>query len=145
MNNQVEQLGEACKEIALNLSYLHEGGEQSFSVQLSDDVPSQEYLMLSVTSAVPEKTSVNIALSFMGQSFSIEAVVVECVQQEEGFRLTLSLQNAESQKTRMLLQLSEIQRYRKSESSKGRALTIDEAASEWIEKFAAQFAEGFES
>jgi len=47
-------------------------------------------------------------------------------------------------KQRMERQCDAIERYRRAELRRGRALTMDEAALEWIERYAAVFAGGID-
>ena len=68
-----------------------------------------------------------------------------CLPRTGGWLLTLKLNDADNLQTRMLLQLSRMEQYRNEMATKGRLISIDEAACEWISLYAAAFAEEFDA
>lgn len=85
-----------------------------------------------------------IAVQFFGRSFDVVVNIISCEKSSDGFKLELEITEEIALKARILLQLAEIVHYRQVLLNKGRSLTIDEAAAEWIEQYAAGFAAEFE-
>lgn len=69
-----------------------------------------------------------------------DTLVIQCTSTDTGFLLTLIILDQEQAfKFRMLLQLSHIHHYHQQLHHQGRRTTLNEAAQEWIARFADSF------
>jgi hypothetical protein len=84
---------------------------------------------------------VSIKISYVQPVFETKARVVWCSKQEEGYELGVEFLDAEDAfKGRMVEQVCYIENYKNDVlRTEGRRLTIEEAAQEWITKFASNF------
>ena len=141
MNDQTKKLGELCKQVSLRLTQL----DKTCDVELYGDVLSEDCLIIS--SSVPFQSGLlaELQVNFLEQSFAVMGDIESCNQEEDAHKLHFKLSHQDSLQTRMLLQLSEIELYRHDMASKGRELSIDQAACEWVGKFAEGFAREFDS
>ena len=85
-----------------------------------------------------------LAVHFFGRSFDVNVSILSCKNVNVQFYLELEITAEIALKARILLQLAEIVHYRKKMLSQGRDLSVDEAAGEWIAKYAAGFAAEFD-
>lgn len=141
MIQQAQELGDLCKQISLNLLQQDLQAE----VHLMGDILPDNSLILSSAIAFDVDKAANLAVNFLEQSFDVLGVVQHCAKIGTGYLLTLKLQHQNLLQTRMLLQLSEIEQYRHYLISQGREATIEEAACEWVTRFAAEFAAEFDA
>lgn len=141
MSEQIINAAPLCKQVALYLSQ----GEQRREVNLAGDCLLQECLLL-LSEAEFSANSANLQVNFFGQSFTVQGVIKALRQRaDERWLLTFKLKNADDLQTRMLLQLSRMEQYRNEMALKGRLLSIDEAACEWITQHAENFAKEFDA
>lgn len=86
-------------------------------------------------------TLVQIRVSHLYSEFVTEAKVVWCRKCQSGSELGIEFLNAdEAFQLRMYEQIFHIENYRLETSrNEGRALTAEEAASEWVAKYSADF------
>ena len=86
-------------------------------------------------------TVVNVRIPFVRPVFETEARVVWCRTRDGGSELGVEFLNPEvAFRARMVEQVCYIENYKKEVyQAEGRLLTTDEAAVEWISKYAAQF------
>lgn len=90
-----------------------------------------------------------LEVQFFGRGFEVEVTILSVVKlpfdnQKAGYELELLITPEIALKARILLQLAEIVHYRNCLNEKGQTVTIDEAAAQWIEQYAAGFAEEFD-
>ena len=87
---------------------------------------------------------VEIRIPFVRPVFETQARVAWCSAQTDGFELGVEfLGGDDAFRARMVEQVCHIEDYRRSVyRTQGRRLTAEEAAMEWIAKFAAQFPPG---
>ena len=84
---------------------------------------------------------VEIRIRLVRPLFKTRARVAWCQASASGFDLGVEFLDAEDAfRARMVEQVCHIEQYRKAvQQTEDRALTAEEAASEWIDKYAAQF------
>lgn len=84
---------------------------------------------------------VEVRIPFIQPPFDVEARVAWCKPHNAGFELGVEFLNQDdAYMTRMVEQVCHIENYQKSVSrTEGRQLSAEEAAREWIAKFAAKF------
>jgi len=84
---------------------------------------------------------VDVRISSVRPPFESKARVVWCSGREEGFELGVEFLDADDAfRARMVEQVCHIENYKREiYRTEGRALTSEEAAHEWIGKYAAQF------
>jgi len=88
---------------------------------------------------LPEQT-VEVRISCVSQSFKAQAVVKWCHEEADGFDIGVKFIDPDDQyRARMVEQVCHIQQYKNGMLKKGRELTGEQAALEWIERFARQF------
>jgi len=81
-----------------------------------------------------------IAIPHVHPPFEESCVVCWCQAEGDGFEVGIRFLEPESMfKARMVEQVCYIEDYRRQENSKGRQLSAEEAACEWISKYAADF------
>ena len=85
-----------------------------------------------------------LAVHFFGRSFDVDVLILRCENDGNQFYLQLQITAEIALKARILLQLAEIVHYRKKMLHQGRDLTVDEAAAEWIARYAEGFAAEFD-
>lgn len=98
-------------------------------------------LQVKLPHAIDEGTLVEVRITTITPVFSAAARTVWCHQAEADFEVGLHfLEPNDAFKVRMVAQICHIEEYRKSIlARKGRHLTVEQAASEWIEKYADTF------
>lgn len=86
-------------------------------------------------------TLVHIRIPHVRPEFQTDARVVWCLDSEGGAELGVEFLNADDAfRARMVEQVCHIERYRQDvHDTQGRILTPEEAAAEWIDRFAATF------
>ena len=84
---------------------------------------------------------VQLRIPFVQPLFETNARVAWCRECEEGFELGVEFLDADDAfRARMVEQVCSIESYKKTiQQTEGRRLTTEEAAMEWIEKYASQF------
>lgn len=113
-------------QTALDSSPLPDSPNSRFSFVWSRPFALDQQLQLSFTNASSQITA--------------QAQVTNCAASDNDYLLTLAFfDQAQAFQFRMLLQLSHIHRYHQQEQDQGRQLCINEAASEWISRFAESF------
>jgi hypothetical protein len=141
MNQKAQELGNLCKQISLNLV---QDNHQSV-VHLMGDILPDDSLVLSADCPFDDDKNANLAVNFLEQSFQVSGVVEHCDKIGTGYLLIFKLQHHNHLQTRMLLQLSEIEQYRHYLLSQGRDVSIEDAAYEWVTRFAEDFAAEFDA
>lgn len=141
MNRPAQELGGLCKQISLNL---HQDNSTA-AVQLMGDILPDDSLVLSSALAFEVGKPARLAVCFLEQSFQVKGAVESCTRIGSSFLLNFRLHQQDKLQTRMLLQLSEIEQYRHYQLSQGRVVSIDEAASEWVKRYAEDFAVEFDA
>lgn len=142
MSKQSKVTTALCKQVALHLRQ----GNQQHEVALAGDCLLQECLLLRSAVEFQVDAIFDLQVEFFGQSFTVQGVIKNSRQRPDGtWVLTFKLKNADDLQTRMLLQLSRMEQYRNDMASKGRLLSIDEAACEWIAQYAEEFAKEFDA
>lgn len=88
----------------------------------------------------PLGTVLAVSHPHLAEELKIEAIVVWCRRQKNGFQIGLGFRTEEDlYRVRMLEQLCHIQLYQKEMRSEGRKLSQESAAKEWIAQYAAHF------
>ncbi len=141
MNDQTKKLGELCKQVSLKLTQL----DKTYDVELYGDVLSEDCLIIASNVPLQPGLLAELQVNFLEQSFAVMGEIESCDHEDDTYKLHFKLSHQDSLQTRMLLQLSEIELYRHEMANKGRDLSIDQAACEWVDKFAAGFAQEFDS
>lgn len=89
---------------------------------------------------IPVDYTVKLAIHITKPSFEARARVAWCQPLEDGYEIGVEFQSREvAYRVRMVEQICHIEQYRKAMLQHGRTLTPQEAAIEWIEKFATSF------
>ncbi|MCZ2722150.1 energy transducer TonB [Marinomonas sp. 15G1-11] len=84
--------------------------------------------------------AVQITLKEIDPNFCVTGRVVWCDNQQDSFKIAIEFPEKEDCFcVRMIEQLSQIEHYRRQAKTQGRRLNYNEAAAEWINKFAASF------
>lgn len=97
-------------------------------------------LSLEVDSALAPGSVVSVRIASVEPAFETLARVVWCRSAGAGFELGVAFLNAEDAfRARMVEQLCHIESYRRAADSAGRTLDAEEAAREWIARFATAF------
>ena len=136
-----EVMSESCKQIALHLKQATSNSE----VQLMGDILQDDGLILSSPDAFVVAQPACLIVCFLEQSFIVSGIVESCSKIGGLFLLNFKMHQQDKLQTRMLLQLSEIEQYRHSLLEQGRELSLDQAAAEWVGKYAESFASEFDS
>ena len=86
-------------------------------------------------------TAINVRIPLGNRTFEAEGYVVWCHQTGSVYEVGVRFNNPQTQyKTRMVDQLCHIERYRwQMKEQEGRSLTSEEAAQEWVSRFASIF------
>jgi len=93
-----------------------------------------------IQSPLDSGQSVQITLAEIDPNFCVAGRVVSCHEESEGYCVAIEFPlEEECYCVRMIEQLSQIEHYRRQEKNQGRRLNYNEAAAEWIQKFAASF------
>jgi hypothetical protein len=89
-------------------------------------------------------TRVRIRIPAVDPSFEVEGWVVWCNPADRGFDIGVEVsQGADDYRLRMVEQLSHIENYRRLvEKRDGRRISAEQAAREWITRYADEFAHG---
>lgn len=86
--------------------------------------------------------SVQIKLTEIDPDFCVVGRIFKCEKEDDVFRIFIEFPKKEDcYCVRMIEQLSHIEHYRRQAKLQGRRLSFNEAAMEWIQKFAASFPE----
>ncbi len=111
-------------------------------IELTHNI-SASGLMVNLSQAVPEGALIEVTITSLTPPFNAPARVVWCRPAASGFDIGLRFVNADDFfAVRMVEQVYQIEEYRKHVMAReGRQLSIEDAAQEWIEKYAAQFPE----
>lgn len=141
MNTQAHELGNLCKHISLNL---HQGSIEA-EVQLMGDILADDCLVFSSSAEFFRNTPALLAVCFLQQSFQVKGEVESCTRIGSAYLINFRLHHQDKLQTRMLLQLSEIEQYRHYLLACGRDVSIDQAACEWVTRYAEDFAAEFDA
>jgi len=84
---------------------------------------------------------IHLRIPVIDQSFEAEGLVMWCQRATCGYEVGVRFVDADTRfSIRMVEQLCHIEQYRRDvQREQGRTLSSEEAASEWIERFAAEF------
>lgn len=85
-----------------------------------------------------------LKVNFFKRNYQVNVQLLNCYAVKSGFNLELKITAEIALKARILLQLAQIVTYRKEMIQQGRRMDIDEAATEWVAKNAADFALQFD-
>ncbi len=98
-------------------------------------------LMVNISEAVPEDTLAEVTMTALTPPFNAPARVVWCRAAAQGFDVGLRFVNPDDFFTlRMVEQVYRIEEYKQHVLAReGRQLSIEDAAREWIEKYAERF------
>jgi len=90
---------------------------------------------------LPEGLLIRVTIPMIQPSFSIVGRVMWCQKRDDGFAVGLELvKERDAYRLRMIEQICHIEHYRRSAMAKeGRKLSNEEAAREWIGKYAKDF------
>jgi hypothetical protein len=103
---------------------------------------------LSFTSenALHEGTVVTIRINYVSPQFEVRGRVAWCHRENDHFIIGVSfMEEADLFRFRMVEQICHIEHYKsKVQAEEGRSLTGEQAAREWIKKFAGKFPQLFE-
>lgn len=93
---------------------------------------------------LPPGNRLHIAIPVLQQRFEADAMVVWCHQVREGFEVGVRFEDPQAGfALRMVEQVCHIEAYRKQvHAEQGRDLSSEEAAAEWIARFAEDFPRG---
>ena len=84
--------------------------------------------------------SVRITLEEIDPNFCVSGRIAWCRKENDGYQIAIEFPTKEDCFcVRMIEQLSQIEHYRRQAKNEGRRLNYNEAAAEWIQKFAASF------
>ena len=99
-------------------------------------------LCCELSHAVPTGTSITIRVPLIDETYEGHGIVVWCTEKERKYDVGIQfLEEQEAFKNRMVEQICLIERYKqKVLLNEGRLLDGEQAAMEWIEKFAGEFA-----
>jgi hypothetical protein len=100
-------------------------------------------LAFQLPKVVPVGSQIIVSIPQIWPDYRARGTVVWCRANKDSIEAGLQFAEAsEAFKARMVAQLCQIEDYRRSVlKAEGRRLTIDEAAQEWIDQFAGDFAE----
>lgn len=97
-------------------------------------------LAFTANGPVPIGSHVRVRINLVAPEFLAPARVVWCHREEDRYLVGLEFDVADDAfRARMVEQICHIEHYRNEQAEAGRALTIREAAREWIEKHAQDF------
>ena len=90
---------------------------------------------------IPVGSIVTIRIPTVSTAFEFRGHVTWCIEATDCFNVGLAFDDRdEAFKARMMEQVCHIERYKRSvQREEGRSLTGEEAAREWIEKYASEF------
>lgn len=115
-------------------------------VHLKGDILQDDCLVLSSDHAFVTGSPADLHIFFQHQSFNVVGEVEHCRKDDEDtYVVHFHLLHPDKLQTRMLLQLSEIEQYRQYLLTRGREVSIDEAADEWVKRYAEDFATEFDA
>jgi PilZ domain len=90
--------------------------------------------------ALGEGERVKVRIAAVQPPFEAEGRVVWCRRDKERYRVGIAFADeARAFSARMVEQVCHIERYRNHLQAQGQELSIEDAASEWIRKYAAKF------
>jgi hypothetical protein len=141
MNSPAQGLRSLCKQISLNL---HQGNT-TVAVRLLGDIIQRDCLIISSSLPFDLDKPARLSVNFFEQTLQMNGVVEKCTHDEDLYTITFRMPQQDKLETRMLLQVSEIEQYRHYLLAKGRDVSIDEAACEWVTLFAEDFASEFDA
>lgn len=85
---------------------------------------------------------IQLQLTEIDPDFCVVGRIYRCDKEKDKYRIFIEFpQKEDCYYVRMIEQLSQIEHYRRKEKQQGRRLNFNEAATEWIQKFAASFPE----
>ncbi len=130
--------------------YIRHSAKFPVLVKLANDSPEQiehthnisaSGLMLKLSRAVPEDALVEVTITSLTPPFNAPARVVWCRAATKGFDVGLRFVNADDFfAVRMVEQVYQIEEYKKHVLAReGRELSLEDAAQEWIDRYAARF------
>ncbi len=92
-------------------------------------------------SPVPSGTTIKIEIGLEDSPFQAEGTVAWCRRENGGYAVGVAFSDSSTQySVRMIEQICHIEQYRhQMRESEGRELSSEEAAREWVEKYAADF------
>lgn len=134
----------ACnKQVALQLTQL----DKQADVALAGDILTRDCLVLQADTPFTPQQQANLFVRFLAQSFYVSGSVESSQADGQGHYMVVFHLNKDDNhlQTRMLLQLSKVEQYRHEMARAGRPLTMDEAACEWVTRYAEQFADEFDA
>lgn len=91
--------------------------------------------------SLPVGAKIHLTVNLKGSDFALAGIVTHCIYIDDS-HCNVGVQfeeDNEHHSMRMIEQACHIEHYRKQASEYGRSLSEDEAAKEWIERFAAYF------
>ncbi|TDO95940.1 energy transducer TonB [Marinomonas balearica] len=93
-----------------------------------------------VTEKYSQGCSVRITLADIDPNFCVTGRIAWCDAEQGEYRIAIEFPvNDDCFCVRMIEQLSQIEHYRRQAKTQGRRLNYNDAAAEWIQKFAASF------
>ncbi|HEY9032769.1 MAG TPA: hypothetical protein VIN71_02440 [Pseudomonadales bacterium] len=143
MSGQLPVCGELGRQVTLQLNQ----GERHADATLAGDILSQDCLVLATAMPFACGETADLFVRFLAQSFHVSGLIKRCDAADAGqFLVVFQLVQKDNHlQTRMLLQLSKVEQYRQDMALEGRLLSMDEAACEWVSRFAEQFAGEFDA
>lgn len=131
-----------CQQIRLHLVQK----QSEMDVALIADCLIQDCIVLLSASEFECGEVASLTVDFFGQNFAVTGLIKSCRQRPDNlWAIQFHIQTRNSLQTRMLIQLSRMEHYRNEMAGKGRLLSIDEAACEWIQQHAEAFAKEFDA
>lgn len=135
-----QRYGALYKEMALVLSQ----SDRAAELKLAPESIAEGCLKFVADTGFDLDQPASLAVSFFGRSYDVDVELLNCYAIRKGFKLEIKITAEIALKARILLQLAQIVNYRKEAMRQGRHLDVDEAATEWIAKNAANFAHEFD-
>jgi hypothetical protein len=119
----------------------HKDEEGSGISQESLNNVSRGGLSFSSSQALPLGTRIDIRISYIKPVFEVKGVVAWCHPEGDGFHVGVTFVDAADLfRVRMVEQICHIEQYKAQVlASEGRRLNGEQAANEWIQKFADSF------
>ena len=102
---------------------------------------SEGGLCFATANCLPSGRAIRVVIPLLGREFEVDGVVAWCRAAAEGFEVGVRFASQQDRFTaRMVEQLAYIEEYRlQVEREEGRQLSAEQAAREWIERFAGRF------
>lgn len=134
-------LNQLSNELVLEL-YIKE--ESSQHVTLFAGETAKDSLLLKSNAALTVGAKAVLKVFLCRQSFDVAGTINSVQQKDEYYLASLTLDHTDNLSTRMLLQITEIEQYRDNCIQKGHDVSLEQAACEWIVKYAGDFADEFD-